>query len=510
VKARESMKSTSGAIRAMRVEITGWLKDGERYSKDWPEEKRKAHREHEASRRKEWIALTESSQKLLNCLWRHWVTYHTQHGTAVKIVEYLDALKAWREARVKAEEAVGEKKFKPANWEKDNPKPRLSAVALPKGEGYAKWSFTHESDRMKEGPSLQNDLYHIINKTFVEFNVRTITLILNKWASLLTSRKAASGNLSGWMSILLGNESIPSFNSPQPIPFDKVSCPNGMPLRKDDRGTYFFDLSIERRESDGKNRTIKDACVLHMPKKKYSRVYTVLDNVISGEWEFKGSQVIYDKGKRKWFALVSYEIPTENIRSVNMDRVLFVRPGRHYDWRVSVCGRKSWGIGGSARRRSGPGGPVMSLRTRILRERRERQEHTRFIGSNQKSHGGGRVRSVWTKLSSRWRDAVKRYNHEVTKQIVKLAMDKQCGRIVYFQPKGDQRSNRWLSVQGNDGRSNMSWDYFQFGSLLQSKCQLVGIDISVETMNREWGDGEGEGKRADVYLVQTQPSQPVG
>jgi hypothetical protein len=83
---------------------------------------------------------------------------------------------------------------------------------------------------------------------------------------------------------------------------------------------------------------------------------------------------------------------------------------------------------------------------------------------------------VWTKLSSRWKDFTKRYNNEVSKQVVNLAIREGCGRIVYLQPRDENREGRYLSTVGNDRISAMSWDYFQFGTMLASKCESEGIE----------------------------------
>jgi len=43
-----------------------------------------------------------------------------------------------------------------------------------------------------------------------------------------------------------------------------------------------------------------------------------------------------------------------------------------------------------------------------------------------------------------------------------------------------QRDSRYLSNAGNDGKSQMSWDYFQFGAMLASKCQEHGVEYGAK------------------------------
>jgi hypothetical protein len=51
---------------------------------------------------------------------------------------------------------------------------------------------------------------------------------------------------------------------------------------------------------------------------------------------------------------------------------------------------------------------------------------------------------------------------------------------VYLQPKESQRDKRYLSTIGNDKFSAMSWDYFQFGTMLASKCESEGIEYGAK------------------------------
>lgn len=46
---------------------------------------------------------------------------------------------------------------------------------------------------------------------------------------------------------------------------------------------------------------------------------------------------------------------------------------------------------------------------------------------------------------------------------------------MYLQPKDRERDSRYLSNAGNDKFSGMSWDYFQFGTMIASKCESEGI-----------------------------------
>lgn len=282
----------------------------------------------------------------------------------------------------------------------------------------------------------------------------------NAWQSLLGSRKASSGSLPGWVAILFGLESVPSFHRPQPIPFDKDNAK----LLQTEEGIVVR-VRLDRDEVTGKS-TVDDLPLL-LNKRKARQARVVADRLLSGEYTWKGSNVIYSRGK--WYLALCYEMPANSHLSLDPKRVLYVRPGKRSPWRVSVNRAESWPFGGN-------GLHVTHARKAVQAERNSRKAHYRWAGSNQKSHGRRRADAAWTKLASRWRDFTKRYNNEVSRQLIRLAVSRGCGRIVYITPNERVRESRFLSLAGNDRRSAMSWDYFQFGSMLAAKCESEGIE----------------------------------
>lgn len=395
------------AVRATKIEIFGFSKD----------------------RRDAWKELAVSCQRMQNRLWQIWLCHHANNRSADKLRSHFDAFNRWKE--------TGEGK-KP-DWPCKAVEPPLTKTASP------------------------DSFYRILSKEFPGVNGRTCGLLTNAWQGNLQKRKATSGNLPGWVSILFANESLPSFTRPQPIPFDKRNAK----LRKDGN-KYICELRIERL-ADGKG--VVEPCELMLNKRKCASVRCIVDRIIAGEYEWKGSNLIYDRGK--WFVSLSYEMPQRERVSLDPNKTLFVRPGKRSPWRVRITGGDSWRFGGN-------GAHVEHARRAIIRERNSRKEHYRWAGSNQKGHGRRRAESVWTKLSSRYRDFVKRYNNEISRQLIRLAVSRGCGRIVYLQPKDSHRDSRFLSVAGNDHRSAMSWDYFQFGSMVASKCETEGVEYGAK------------------------------
>lgn len=432
------------AVRAAKIEIAGFGKA--------------------SGRRDNWRQMAIDCQRMTNRIWQIWLVHHATHGTADKLRAHFEAYREWDQAPK----------------DERGPKPKWPCKPLEP-------PLTHSPD--------DQSFYRILSREFPGINARTRGLLLNAWQSRLSKRKAASGALPGWVSILFGNESVPSFHKPQPIPFDKQNAS----LRKDD-DKYILRLRIDRDEDTGRSEV--EDCELILRKRKCGHVRSVVDKILSGEYAWKGSNLVLKNGK--WFAMVSYEMPKRERSNVDPEKVLFVRPGSRWPWRVRhMGGRGSFSAGGNGRH-------VDFARRAIDRETIGRKEHYRWAGSNQKGHGGDRARSVWVKLSSRWKDFQKRYNSEVARRVTDIAIREGCGRIIYLQPRDGRRDSRFLSGGQKNGRT-AGWDYFAFGTMLASKCEEEGI---------EFGKGSGDGNRAKKPKATTRgvrrvrkpskPKHPVG
>lgn len=380
--------------------------------------------------------LAVECQRMTNRLWQTWLCHHVVAGSAKKLRDHFDAFAKWQETK---------EGTKPA-WPCKAHEPPLTTSSDP------------------------GSYYRILVAEFGNVTSRTRGLLTNAWQSKVTTRKSSSGSLPGWVAILFGLESLPSFHKPLPIPFDK-QC--GRLVKQG--GKYICEMRMQRDDATG-DSTI-DRGELMLGKRKALSQRRIVDRVIDGEYAWRGCNLLFDRGK--WFAVICYEMPVKTQqRAMDPDKVLYVRPGRSGPWRVRIDGGQSFAFGGDGKH-------VIYARRAIIDERNSRKTHYRWAGSAQKGRGTQRADAVWVKLSSRYKDFVKRYNHEVSRRLVNFAASRGIGRIVYLQPTGQHRDSRFLSTAGNDDRSGMFWDYFQFGSLLSSKCEAEGIEYGAKPKEKK-------------------------
>jgi hypothetical protein len=388
-------------------------------------------------RRDQWRELSEQCQQISNRVWQLFERWHDENNSVPTIKQFLNDLAAWREAK----------------GGKDT-KPKLTVQAV--------------------NAELSAKIYRDVSDNWPRINARTRVVLLNRLTGGIRTRKAATGSLSGWINVLFCREGRPSFTRPVPIPFDKENSKLVPPEKPTDN--WRLGVWVERDTTDG--HSLRDECELMTRKRKAWGQAAILQKIADGRAKFCGSMLSYDRGK--WYAMVCYDEPRESHAGLDATKKAVLLPGRTVAWLVKT-GR------GTRRRYAGRDGVakhVIGMRRILFNERQERQENYRWASSALKGHGRAKAIAGWEKLSSRWRDFVKRYNNEITTKLVAECVADGIGTIEYWQPTGFQRDRRWLT--GTDYRCG--WDYFQVATMLAQKCERAGIEFVLRKIGCERRD----------------------
>ena len=401
--------------------------------------------------RNRWMKHSDEAKQIINCIWQTWLVWHVQNKSAKKIRKYLDALVKWRDSPKEDKGA----------------KPKLDLFAIPK-----------VCDKL---------IYDTLSREFPEIHTTSRELIRNTVSRKIRTRKAAKGKLSGWMAILLFNESIPSTTRGNPIPFSSRNAKIEPPENKD--GNFKLHINLTRIPIKGKKScpSVCDTFELMSRGRKVSGQIAIIKRICTGEYKFCGSSVVFQN--KKWFALVCYQIPKREPAALNPDKVAYLRAAKDWPWKLRLPSRN---------RRPGGNGPhVAPIRRQLLTQRWSRQANYRVAGSSNKGHGRNRaLQPIW-RLSQRWKDFVKTYNHTVTKDVVRQLVDAGIGTLVYYQPDGSVKESRFLSCSGKvEGRyDSTGWDWFQVGTQLEYKCKDAGIRLIVRKSCIKKQDNDKRNKR---------------
>jgi hypothetical protein len=419
---------SDSSVRVASFEITGMTKE----------------------QRQRWRDISDACRDVVNCIWQTWLIWHVENRSREKIVDYLARLREWHEAK---------------DGRRSKPTCDVSAV---------------NAECMKR-------IYRAVVESFPQIASRPLTLLIASTTGKIKHMKSATGQLSGWMSILLYRQSLPSTTKRNPIPFDVRNARFEPPPPDDAAAHWTLHVRVDRFMVPSKNGKLKaasteDALQLWSKGRRVAGQVAILKKVACGEFKFRGSSVVYDESSRKWFVRVCYSSPRDPVPGLDANKVAFLRP--------AVMGAKNrdgreWShpfnlrISGRRRAPGGDGACIASVRRQVFGERLARQNGYRFATRANKGHGRARaLKPIWH-LERRWKDFVKSFNYAVASDVVKQCVASGTGKLVYFQPGGSVRDTRFLSMAGKrPGQHDSSaWDYFQIGSRLQTLCGDVGIEF---------------------------------
>lgn len=393
-------------------------------------------------RRKFWLSLSDACKEMTNILWDEWSLWHYQNDSRKKLRAFHAEYRKWRESK----------------------QGKASRPSL---------------DVYPVSAELQKRFGEVLNDEFAWVHSRVRTLLINQFVQLVKHRKASNGSWSGWHAIILGYEGRPNMTRRLPIPYDKQNCPAKQAFIKPDKSDqdYKMQLRLDRfvvaakKYGKEKSDSTVDVCSLKTTGRKCWSQRAILDRIVLGVYEFKGSKVFYDETKRKWFALVSYEMPQMHAE-LDTEKTLMLWPGANDPW-IGSCGT-SWRFFG------GRGNHVAAKRRILKRERRDRQENYKWASSSGKGHGRRRGTTRWqAALEQQWKNYCKRYNNQVSGHVVKHCVSSGIGNIVLLQPAEGKQKTRFLANAGADTERQMGWDFFQFATMLKNKGSAVGIKVEV-------------------------------
>lgn len=398
--------------------------------------------------------LCEMVQQATNYVWAEWFSWHHANCSAAKIREYLDCLTKWRNAEIEE-------------------KPQLKLHDLTKIDKNT--SEKKPQDQCMPNV-LSNAIYAGVTAQWPDLHSRVVVLLNNRLMSLIKSKKSANGNLSGWMSVLLYREQIPSSIHPLPLPFDTpktASSSNGnaiLLLPETDDGSHRLIVSFAREAIKGKKtkQSVKFDCTIWDKGRSMASRRNTLKKIATGEYQMLGSHLCFKRGKV--FADIAYEMPQSPQKELTGTAVIIPSANRPLIMRVIGSNRNQW-LGGDGRH-------VKEVRRQLMGQRLGRKSCHRWSPtSNNKGHGRERSNHKFTKLSRRWNDFVNTVNNQLAAQLVAKCIADGVGTVIVGKLK---KATRFLANAGNNSRfDSTSWDWYGLEKRIQDKCNASGIKCVV-------------------------------
>ncbi len=396
-----------------------------------------------------WRLLKDDCRMMSNRILQIWRQWHEDKGHPAMLAKW------WREGR---EKPKGEREKAPIG-PKDCVPPELSK-------------------RIRD--TLHSEFYHVYG--------RIVELLVNTTLKTLKEKKDADGWMKGWVAVLLGRQSQDSFERWQPIPFDKNSMAEILPPLEDN-GNFRLKVRMNRfRQENGVSGSVVDVVELRtgykdktgkwvIPKKLKSQ-YSRMKRIFAGEYEFKGSKLVFNERKNKWFAMLCYKQPAPDAVEMEEGSVARLVPGAKEPLRLSLRGgRRPYAFVG------GYGQYVTHQRQQLLRGVRVRRESQTYASSSRRGHGYRKAMGAIAKLKRRWSHFTGQCNSRWAAQVAKICRDRGIAKVMYYQPHCDRiTGSRFLSTTGKEGKRDSSlWDWYALGVRLQNaaKKHCPGLEVEV-------------------------------
>lgn len=332
--------------------------------------------------------------------------------------------------------------------------------------GIEKWLKSNDKKDFPQAYSreLGDRLYKTLSDEFnTTLPAYMVACICNTHQQLIKKRKSARGSKRGWLAVLQGHESIPSFTRPLPIPVAKQLCDaqqqrtTGIAIQCDDEGEYTCRARLSRIK-EGELEAVSFSLVA----KRSARAK--LERIESGVWKFKNASLFFDRGKRKWFLSIAYEIPTGTDAEVG-DGKAIVFPGRVAPYRIFRNG-KTYPFGGR-------GVEVEGARRRCERLRYSHQEtYRRAPTANRKGHGRQRAIKSSERYSRQWNGFVKNWCRQFANNLAKHCVSSRIGHVIIYDVESDKF---FLNSVGRHERSRSSWQWYMLRQLCERRLAKDGI-----------------------------------
>lgn len=380
-----------------------------------------------------------------------WLFAHQKAGDHLAARRYMDELSEWRKLDARSESRP--------------PKPRCEVY------------FTT--------PEIGRAIRASLQQLYPQVHGRCIDLAINRLLKSWEEKKGEqNSNFPQWMQVLADRAGLQAFNKPQPIPID-VKNTKLMPPETDD-GPWRLKVRLHRIKIAGRKNAASTPDVLTLRtwtrgkenKSQVSRLW----QIAAGECKFCGSLLVYRPLDNDWEVHLCFRERKFTRADVDPKRTAYLWPARGRPWFLRIDGYNHW-VGGKT------GKHVYHLRRQLQTQRSSRGEAYRFGSSSKKGHGRKKIEKQRQRLGLRWHDSVKSANHTTAKEVVQLLIDHRCGRLVYFQPRGARRFDRFLATAGWNHRDPTSWDWSQMGKFLHQKCQAVTIEVVIRKEKGKW-DGK--------------------
>lgn len=396
--------------------------------------------EENVAMRKEILDYCVMVQEINNFVWAFWSNWHFANDSRQQLSEWYDSWKEWASLSKEERDAT--------------PQPRNPVVPIPK----------------------ELDFYGECARRWIRLNTETLAATIKR-VNILT-RPSSKGNLSGWISILLHRDQLPTHTHPLPIGFSASTCSVNVPLTEDDH--HVLKIKIGRiPPENGKKVGTAISYECHLWDRGYGMCgrREVMKKIAMGEYTIRGSQLLFDDGKL--YADIAYEEPDDKVSFGSKPAILFSSPTTPLT--ISVDGGKEsplW-VGPLA---------VEKKRRQLDNQRLTRSQCFKYSPTkNTKGHGRKRSNSKRSIIGRLWRHYTKTSNQQMAASVFHACKTRGVGSVVL---DFSTREKSFLSTTGKNMKGGTSWDWSGLEVCIKNKLRghvdvLTQAEFEAKQTNKE-------------------------
>lgn len=183
-----------------------------------------------------------------------------------------------------------------------------------------------------------------------------------------------------------------------------------------------------------------------------------LKNIISGTYSLGQSGICIDG--RKIILNLTISKPEEKVK-LDSSRILGIKFGEHVTANAYINSKNKCLLGNAEE--------LLRVRTQLACQRSRIQSNLKYASSG---HGRKNKLKAYDRLSKREKAFVKNYNHNISRQIVNLAVRNRCSAIVLEDFKSYDNDKNKFSYD--------KWTYYELQEMISYKAKTYGIKVIKE------------------------------
>jgi len=254
------------------------------------------------------------------------------------------------------------------------------------------------------------------------------------------------------LEIMRLQKSIPSYKLNAPIFIANQSYK----LEKLENNEYSILVGLLSKEYT-KNNDINNTQYKILLQARDNSTKTILDRIINKDYKYGSGQITYNKRKKNWFIIISYENETKT--TIESNTVMGIDLGIKYPLYIA--------LNNSKHRYKIEGGEIEQFRKQIEKRKLQLLHQGKYCANGRKGHGITKRISPLEFANERVSNFRNTTNHKYSHFVIEIAKKHNVALIQMENLTGISEDNKFLK----------NWSYFDLQNKIKYKANLEGIKV---------------------------------